>query len=78
MQPDGDPTEIQVEWGWFRFGIVLAILYALFTVLVVALLGVDQTLGLVFAVGGGVLIGLAVMVYVFVVKGAGDLSIPRG
>ncbi|WP_117363504.1 hypothetical protein [Natrarchaeobaculum sulfurireducens] len=78
MQPDGDPAAVQVERGWFRFGVVLALLYATFTLVVFSVLQVDETLGIAVAVGGGVLIGVGVMIYVFVVKGAGDLSIPRG
>lgn len=77
MQPDGDLADVQVEWGWFRFGLVLAILYATFTLVVFYVLQVDETLGIAVAVGGGIFIGLAIMIYVFVVKGAGDLSIPR-
>lgn len=52
---------------WLRFGVVIAILHALFLVLVVGLLRIDQTLGLVVAVSLSVVSGIAIVLFVLYV-----------
>lgn len=61
---DDDGTDVRFDRSWFRFGYVLAILYAAFTVAVLFLLQLDQTIGLVVAVGASVVFGVAIMIYV--------------
>ena len=58
----GDADHRQRDW--FRFGVVLAILWAVFTLVVVALLRVDTTLALGFAVVVATLGGAAPTLFV--------------
>lgn len=60
----GNESGISVRTEWFRFGIYLAFLYATFTLAIVYLLRVDQSLALLVAVVGSVTFGLAIIVYV--------------
>lgn len=60
----GNDPAIQFERKWFRLGLALAFVYAGFTLLLVTLLRVDQTLAFAVAVVGGTLGALALMVFV--------------
>ncbi|WP_440769512.1 hypothetical protein [Natronorubrum sp. DTA28] len=60
----GDGPAVAVETGWFRFGVVLAILQLAFLALVIGLLQVDVVLGLIAAVTLSIVGGIAITVYV--------------
>ncbi|THE64142.1 hypothetical protein D8Y22_14615 [Salinadaptatus halalkaliphilus] len=75
MDERQDGTGVQFDREWFRFGIVLAILYAAFTVVLVSLLQFDQSIAIAVAAGASVVFGVAVMLYVIYVKGV-DVSVP--
>lgn len=59
MDDEGFPGEVQAKW--LKFGIVLAVLYAVFTIVIILLLQFDQQLAIVVAIGGGIVIGIVVM-----------------
>ena len=53
---------IQVEEKWLRFGLLLGALNVVFLLVLVYLLRVNPTVALAFAVAGGFLGGVAVMI----------------
>ena len=57
-------TGIPFERKWFRFGLALAFLYATFTLVLVWLLAIDQTLALVVAAVGGTVGAIALWIFV--------------
>ncbi|WP_331234327.1 hypothetical protein [Natronorarus salvus] len=61
---EGSDPGIRFERKWFRLGLALAFVYAGFTLLLVTLLRIDQTLAFAVAVVGGTLGALALMVFV--------------
>ncbi|ELY93432.1 hypothetical protein C483_05693 [Natrialba hulunbeirensis JCM 10989] len=65
---DSDETAVTIDEEWFRFGVYIAFLYAAFTLAIVYLLRLDQTIGLVAAVVGSIVFGLSIMVYVLYVR----------
>ncbi|OIB56785.1 hypothetical protein [Natrialba sp. SSL1] len=63
-----DETAFAIDEEWFRFGVYIAFLYAAFTLAIVYLLQLDQTIGLVAAVVGSIVFGLSIMVYVLYIR----------
>lgn len=61
---EGAEADVSGQTRWFWFGIALAVLYAVYTILILVLLRVDQSIALVVAVGGSVAFGLAITTYV--------------
>lgn len=59
MNDEEFPGDVQVKW--LKFGIVMAVLYAVFTVVIILLLQFDQQLAIVVAIGGGIAMGIGVM-----------------
>lgn len=63
-----DPdTEIPFERKWFRLGVVLAVLYAAFTLVLAWLAAVDPTLSLLVGVVVGTLGAIALSIFVWYV-----------
>ncbi|MDG5818280.1 hypothetical protein [Natronococcus sp. A-GB7] len=56
-------TDSSEQTRWFWFGVALTIVYAAYTILILALLRVDQPIALIVVVGGSVAFGLAIMIY---------------
>lgn len=52
---------------WYRLGVAIAFLWAVFVVVLVFLLQIDQTIGLAFAVVASVLGGVALTLFVLYV-----------
>ncbi|ELY53435.1 hypothetical protein C491_21141 [Natronococcus amylolyticus DSM 10524] len=50
----------QIRWLWF--GVALTIIYAAYTILILALLRADQSLTLIVVTGGSVAFGLAIII----------------
>ncbi|SEQ50518.1 hypothetical protein [Natrinema salaciae] len=63
--PDGGASSDAPQTKWLRFGIGIAILQAVFLLLVVALLRIDRAVGLGVAVSLSVLGGIVVTVAIF-------------
>ena len=61
---NGTDGETATQREWFRFGVLLTLLWGVFTLTVVALLLVDTVLALVFAVVVGTGGGIALTLYV--------------
>ncbi|WP_293027563.1 hypothetical protein [Natronococcus sp.] len=59
-----EETDASERTRWLWFGVALTIIYAAYTILILALLRVDQSIALVVVVGGSVAFGLAIMIYV--------------
>lgn len=60
-----DPEdEVPFDRKWFRFGLTIAVLHAVFTLVLVQLLAVDVRLALLVGVIGGTLGAVAVIVFV--------------
>lgn len=55
------------EAKWFRLGVVLAVLYAVFTLALVLLFTVSPRLALIVAAVGGTLGAIALMIFVLYV-----------
>lgn len=58
------PGELQVETKWLKLGLGIAVLHALFLVLIVGLLSIDVQLALLAAVVLGTAGGVALVVFV--------------
>ena len=63
MQDSSGLSEVDVDERWFWFGVILGVANLVFILVLVVLLHVDLMLGLAFAVVGGLVTGLAVMLY---------------
>lgn len=57
-------TNVPFERKWFRLGIVLAMLYATFTVLLLWLLTIDVMMAMIVGVVLGTISAIALMVFV--------------
>ncbi|ELY56219.1 hypothetical protein C491_14767 [Natronococcus amylolyticus DSM 10524] len=57
-------TDASEQTRQLWFGVALAIIYAAYTILILALLSVDQSIALIIVVGGSVAFGLAIMIHV--------------
>lgn len=66
MTPDG-PTIPPENRKWFRLGTAAAVLWAVFVVVLLLLLEMDPTIGLAFAVVGGIVFGVAFTLFVLYV-----------
>jgi len=66
MTPDG-PTIPPENLKWFRLGTAAAVLWAVFVVVLLLLLEMDPTIGLAFAVVGGIVFGVAFTLFVLYV-----------
>ncbi|MDG5820664.1 hypothetical protein [Natronococcus sp. A-GB7] len=56
-------TDASEQTRWLWFGVALTIIYAAYTILILALLRADQSLALIVVVGGSLAFGLAIMIY---------------
>jgi hypothetical protein len=56
-------TDASEQTRWLWFGAALTIVYAAYTILILALLRVDQSIALIIVVGGSAALGLAIMIY---------------
>lgn len=59
-----DRTDQSSTARWYRFGVVVAMVHLAFLVVLIWLLRTDVVLGLAFAIVGGILGGVAIMLYV--------------
>jgi hypothetical protein len=57
-------TDASEQTRWLWFGVALTVVYAAYTILILALLRVDQSITLIVVVGGSAVFGLAIMIYV--------------
>jgi hypothetical protein len=58
-----EETDASEQTRWLWFGVALTIIYAAYTILILALLSADQSLALIVVTGGSVAFGLAIMIY---------------
>jgi hypothetical protein len=61
---EGRNVDASGRTRWLWFGVALTVVYAAYTILILFLLRVDQSIALIVAVGGSVAFGLAIIVYV--------------
>lgn len=66
MNP-ADREGVTVRTKWLKFGVAVAVLYAVFTAIVALLLRIDPQLGLVVAVAVSIVSGVALTVFVLYV-----------
>lgn len=65
MRTDSSETDVEAadQREWYRFGVVLSLLWPVFVLAVVLLLGVDTVFALAFAVVVSTVGGVAVTLY---------------